>query len=370
MLFCHMAVYIHDIATSVPAHYNRQQEIRELMKETLADDRKTQAIIHRIYSQSGIDKRHSVLEDFTANDKGSLFFNGEIKSPPGTRARNQVYEQEATTLFLDTAKQLLEKNPEFKKEDITHVITVSCTGFFAPGPDFQIVKELGLSPETQRFHVGFMGCYAAFPALKMARSFCQNDPNATVLVICTELCSLHFQFKKDIDSLLSASVFADGSAGLLVSAREPSKDALAIEGFATSLAMKGEKDMAWTIGDSGFDMVLSTYVPDIIEENIEEVVHPLYSQYQAQKEDIDYWALHPGGRAILDKVEQSLQLKEHQISASREVLAEYGNMSSATVLFVLKKIFEAAPDHGSTILPVAFGPGLTIESGLLTYHKA
>ncbi|MTI86606.1 MAG: type III polyketide synthase [Balneolaceae bacterium] len=364
-----MAVFIHNIATSVPPHAVKQQRIREIMKQHLASNRKTKAIIHRIYSQSGIEKRHSVLEDFIPNNNGALFFNGEAKTPPGTKARNDMYEQEATPLFLDVSQKLLDDNKTFDKDDITHVITVSCTGFFAPGPDFQIVKSLGLKPQTQRFHIGFMGCYAAFPALKMAQSFCMADPKAVVLVVCAELCSLHFQFGSNIDELLSGSVFADGAAGLLVSSKQPEKPAFSIDKFATSLVFKGEQDMAWSIGDSGFDMVLSTYVPNIIRDNIEEVVQPLYDQYEAQKEDIDYWALHPGGRAILDKIQSNLQLKPPQISASRKVLAEYGNMSSATVLFVLKELLNTQLKEGDKILPVAFGPGLTIESGLLTFHQ-
>lgn len=363
------SVYIHDIATAVPPFSSDQQHIREVMKKHVGTDRKSQAIIHRLYTQSGIEKRHSVVEDFTPNQQGQLFFNGKVMTPPGTAQRNAVYKTESKKLFTEVGRQLLADNPQFSAEDITHVITVSCTGFYAPGPDYELVKSLNLSHSTQRFHVGFMGCYAAFPALKMAQSFCQSHPDATVLVISAELCTLHFQLNSDIDNLLSGSVFADGAAGLIISARKPQKTAFKIDRFASSLAPEGEEDMAWNIGDFGFEMVLSSYVPDIIRKNLESVIQPLYEQYSLNPTDIDYWAVHPGGRSILDKVEESMQLNSKQLSASRNVLSEFGNMSSATVLFVLKKIIGSKPADKQKILSMAFGPGLTIESGLLTVHN-
>lgn len=363
-----MPTFIHDIATSVPEFSSDQQHIREVMKRHIGKDRRSEAIIHRIYTQSGIEKRHSVVEDFLPNQNGTLFFNGQTKSEPGTAARNKVYETESKKLFVDVARKLLADNPHISSDEITHVITVSCTGFYAPGPDYEIVKTLHLKPSTQRFHVGFMGCYAAFPAMKMAQSFCTSDPEAVVLLVSAELCTLHFQFKNDVDNLLSGSVFADGAAGMIVSSKTPKKQSLEINKFVSSLVSKGEKDMAWTIGDSGFEMVLSTYVPDIIKENIHSAVQPLYDQYNFSADNIDYWALHPGGRSILDKIESSLDLKPDQVSASRKTLAEYGNMSSATVLFVLKKLLDSDLKAGQNILSMAFGPGLTIESGLMTVH--
>ena len=359
-----MPVYIHDIATSVPRGSNSQEAVREIMKSSLAKDRKTQAILHRIYTQSGIEKRHSVINEFHQPDKPNPYLNGTIKSTPTTGDRNEIYKTAASTLFVETGKKLLENNSHIKKNDITHVITVSCTGFYAPGPDYDLVKQLDLSPSTERFHLGFMGCFAAFPALKMAHSFCQNNASAVVLVVATELCSLHFQQKTDLDNLISASVFADGSAGALVSQKKPPKLSFEIQSFASSLTPKGEKDMAWDIGDHGFDMVLSTYVPDIIESNLNQVIQPLFDKYKLTHSDVDYWAIHPGGRAIIDKIKSALNLKESQIAASRKTLAEYGNMSSATVLFVLNALMASKPEPDSTVLPMAFGPGLTIESGL------
>tara|TARA_R110002124_G_scaffold44656_5_gene135920 strand:+ start:1168 stop:2259 length:1092 start_codon:yes stop_codon:yes gene_type:complete len=361
-----MPVFIHDIATSVPKGSNTQDSVREIMKLALGADRKTQAILHRIYSQSGIEKRHSVIDEFHQTDKVNPYLNGSPETTPTTAERNEVYKKEASKLFIETGKKLLANNSHIDKKDITHVITISCTGFYAPGPDYDLVKSLDLKPSTHRFHLGFMGCFAAFPALKMAYSFCENNPEAVVLIVATELCSLHFQHKTDLDNLIAASVFADGSAGVLVSQQKPSKTSYEVHGFASSLTPNGEKDMAWNIGDHGFDMILSTYIPEIIEANLKEVIQPLFDNYNLKHSDIDFWALHPGGRAIIDKIESSLHLTEQQVAASRKILANYGNMSSVTVLFVLNELMKSSPKVGSKVLPMAFGPGLTIESGLLS----
>ena len=361
-----MPVYIHDIVTSNPETTVDQDYVRDVVKEKIGYDRKSQSIIHRMYTQSGIQKRHTVLED-AYSESESTFVNrafGSNKSP-GTAERNNLYKKEATKLFLNVGAELLAKNPTFKKEDITHVITISCTGFYAPGPDFEVVRGLGLNPTTERFHIGFMGCYAAFQGLKMAKSFCEADPNAAVMIISCELCSLHFQNKTDIDSLIATSVFADGAAGVLVSSKKP-EHGFELNAFASSLAYEGEQDMAWTIGDHGFNMVLSTYVPDIISSNLENVVSPIFEKLSISKEDITIWAVHPGGRAIVDKVEQSMNLKACQVESSRKILANFGNMSSATVLFVLKDVLETEFENGTKVLPMAFGPGLTIETGILS----
>ncbi len=362
-----MPAYIHDIVIANPDTAIPQQTIREIMKERLARDRKTEAIIHRIYTQSGIEKRHTVIRDFLEKNDDAFFSRAlSGKNTPSTAERNVLYKTEATSLFLEVGKKLLLQNPEIDKSKITHVITVSCTGFFAPGPDFEVVKGLGLSASTQRFHIGFMGCYAAFPALKMAAAFCEADSNACVLVICAELCTIHIQSENDIDNLLASSVFADGAAGVLVSSQKPAKKGFRMNAFASSLAYEGEQDMAWTIGDTGFQMTLSSYVPDIITANLASVINPLFSTLSISANVVDLWAVHPGGRAIVDKVQKSMELADLQVEASRKVLSKFGNMSSATILFVLEEILKSNLETDATILPMAFGPGLTIESGLFT----
>lgn len=295
-----------------------------------------------------------------------FFFNGQ-GAVPGTRNRNELYIEEGRKLFVNTAKKLI-SNPEFSPDDITHLITVSCTGFYAPGPDYDIIQALGLRKNIERYHLGFMGCYAAIPALKMADQICRANPDANVMVVSVELCTIHFQANAQMDNLLSSSVFADGGAGVVISSREPAHSGYQIDGFASSITEKGSKDMAWSIGDSGFNMVLSNYIPEILGEGLEDFLHPVLNQYNLKLDNIDHWGVHPGGRAILDKVEKTLNLPKELLSSSRNILSKYGNMSSATVLFVLKDLLDnesnSSNNTGRT-LAMAFGPGLTLESALL-----
>ncbi len=363
--------YIHQIHTRVPEQHYTQEFAREFMKEHVAERDAFKRIIHRVYSMSAIEKRHSVITEFGAEADSGIFFDKEQNRflNPTTGERNSRYTEEARKLYTQTAAETLEKS-DFSGDDITHVITVSCTGFFAPGPDFYIVRELGLSPETRRYHLGFMGCYAAFPAMRMAESICAENPDAVVLIVCLELCTLHLQHKTDTDALISASVFADGAAGLIISEKRPSASApaLRIGGLHTTLTPEGEKDMAWTIGDSGFDMVLSTYVPDIIESNLSKLLNPVLGE-GFSPDDFGYWAIHPGGRAILDKAENALSLNPKQIAPSRETLRNFGNMSSATVLFVLEQIMYHFPHRDKPVVAMAFGPGLTVETGTFELLK-
>jgi predicted naringenin-chalcone synthase len=208
-----------------------------------------------------------------------------------------------------------------------------------------------------------MGCFAAFPALRLAQSICQADPSANVLVVCAELCTLHLKYTTHMDDMIATSVFADGAAAALVSSYSGDAPALAIDALETTLTPDSEADMAWTIGDSGFDIVLSTYVPEVIRSNIQAVLEPLFARYGIYQNDIAHWAIHPGGRAILDKLEHALSLNEEQLAPSRQVLHDYGNMSSATILFVLAETLRRA-QADARVMGLAFGPGLTVESGL------
>lgn len=363
-----MPTYIHNIATLVPDHSFNQNFLRDQMKKYVGEREATQRIIHRIYSKSGIDKRHTVINDFNANGDPRFFFekDGSLNEP-STGTRNELYSEKAKELYIETARETIRENKAISKEDITHIITVSCTGFFAPEPGFEIIKDLELSTSTQRFHLGFMGCFAAFPAMKMAKAFCEADPNANVLVVCLELCTIHLQDSEATDQLISASVFADGAAGMIINSEAPDSGGFELNQFSTSIAEESQDDMAWTIGDTGFDMVLSTYVPEIIDSNLESAIQPLFDDYALAPEKIRHWAIHPGGRAILDKIETSFSLRDEQLAAPRNVLADYGNMSSATILFVLADLLKRSGSaEMESVLAMAFGPGLTIESGLLT----
>jgi predicted naringenin-chalcone synthase len=226
---------------------------------------------------------------------------------------------------------------------------------------------------TQRYHLGFMGCYAAFPALRMAAQFCRADPDAVVLVMCLELCSLHLQRNGSEDSLLANSLFADGGGGAIVSARKPAPglSAYRIGDFHSALVPSGEGDMAWSIGDHGFDIALSSYVPKIIGANIREFIEPSLGASGLALADVDTWAVHPGGRSIIDQVQTTLTLRPEQVRASREALRDYGNMSSASIFFVLRNILDfPSRGEGEKICAMAFGPGLTVEMALLEARRA
>lgn len=360
-----MSVWIHHIETAVPQWRYQQSDIGERMLEWTLDER-DRRLVRMLYRSSGIETRHSVIPDW-----GEHFFSpagdGTYRQP-GTGERNHIYTREATRLAVDLGHTLLATAPEFAPADITHVITASCTGFFNPGIDYFLCQELGLATGTKRFHLGFMGCYAAFPALNMATQFCRANPQAVVLVMCLELCSLHLQINGNEDSILANSLFADGAGAMLISARTPraGSETYRIDDFDSALIPDGREAMAWSIGNLGFDISLSSYVPKIIGAGIADLLQPLLARNQLARQDIRHWAVHPGGKSIIDKVAKSLQLSPGQVMPSRTVLREFGNMSSATILFVLKEAMAqaAATDH-EKVCAMAFGPGLTVEMALL-----
>lgn len=364
-----MSVYLHHIETLVPEFAYDQSYARDVVASWVSDP-KLQRVIKRIYNMSGIEKRHSVLGEFMPGAEPKLFLPGPAGKPiePGTGERNRCFIEASRLLSVDCARKALAATPWVEASRITHVITVSCTGFYNPGPDFDIVTQLGLSDSVERYNLGFMGCYAAFPALRMARQFCIANPEAVVLVVSLELCSLHLQVREDLDSMLANTLFSDGVAAAIVSATPPPSDrsAFSLNSFATTLAVEGRRDMAWEIGNSGFNMILSSYVPDIIAANIRAVVESAIGEAGIARSDIGCWAVHPGGKAILDKIETELNLDPKCLKASRDILRDYGNMSSATVLFVLRQILNdrALPD-GTPVLAMAFGPGLTIETAVM-----
>jgi predicted naringenin-chalcone synthase len=369
-----MNTHIHHIETLLPDYSYRQEYARDRMAGWLPGKR-TRRLIHSIYDHSGIDTRYSVLPDFGPCAEAVLFHedeNGRIIEP-STHARNRYYAECSRKMVVEAGRRAIAKAEGFSACDITHVITVSCTGFYNPGPDFDLIQGLELPDTTERYNLGFMGCYAAFPAMRMAEQFCQARPDAVVLVVCLELCSLHLQFHEEPDSLLANSLFADGAAALLVSARKPAagRPSLSMQSFSSALATEGAGDMAWEIGDHGFDIRLSTYVPGIIAGNIKSIVQNILEPSPWSLADIGTWAVHPGGRSIVDKVETALELGAEKLHDSREVLRNYGNMSSVTVLFVLERILNRPGlDAPQPVCAMAFGPGLTIETALLIAKPA
>jgi predicted naringenin-chalcone synthase len=369
-----MPTALHAIGTALPPHRYPQPYVRAFMSRWIGGERRVDRLLDRVYAASAIDARHSVVADFLPRPPEGqvpLFFaaDGAFRSP-GTGERNALYAAHAPGLAEAAARAALADAGELGAADVTHLITVSCTGFMTPGVDLHLVRSLGLGAAVERYHLGFMGCFAAFPALRMAQAFCTADPTALVLIVTVELCTVHLQPRADVDGVLSASVFADGAAAVLVSARTPSgpQRALALERSATAVTREGADDMAWTIGDHGFDMTLTAYVPRVLEAEAGTALDPLFAGAAVEPGQVPWWAVHPGGRAIIDKVATALSLDEAAVAASREVLREAGNMSSATVLFVLAALMDRAkpgPAPGERVAALAFGPGLTVDSALL-----
>ncbi|MFW6337807.1 MAG: type III polyketide synthase [Alkalispirochaetaceae bacterium] len=356
-------VYLHGIETAVPEHSYTQEFAHQFMRRLYEGKPKSQRLIDRIYPASAIGKRHTVIGDYGKDPSEYTFYpkSEDLKPEPTTKERNDLFIPEAQRLSLEAVRGLLHRFPGMQ-ERISHLITVSCTGFSAPGFDFYLAKELPLSPAVHRFHLGFMGCYAAFPAMKLADSICRADPEAKVLVVNVELCSVHLQQKEDVDVIVANALFSDGVSAALVSSNSgDSRGArITFRHFATRTAPDSEDDMAWSIGQNGFDMKLSVYVPRIIERNIADLIDAAMSSSRLSREAVDIWAVHPGGRAILDKTAATLGLDHSAFAPSYEVLREYGNMSSATIMFVLKRILE--DERQGSIFATAFGPGLTLEA--------
>jgi alpha-pyrone synthase len=251
---------------------------------------------------------------------------------------------------------------EEERRTITHVIVTSCTGLYAPGLDFEVVNHLGLDPSVERTMIGFMGCYAAINALKSAHHIVRSEPHAKVLLLNLELCTLHFQETQELEQVLSFLVFADGCAASLVSAQQ---QGLAIDSFLAVRIPDTSHLITWRIGELGFDMQLSGQVPGEIGKALNEMGSKVTRGRDPLS--IDLWAVHPGGRSVLDSVEKGIGLPADALSYSRTILARYGNMSSATVMFVLEQIMQHAQtgQHGCAM---SFGPGLTAETML--FHAA
>lgn len=385
-----MVISVHSVATSVPPTVIKQPDMRDLLLVQPERTRLGRRFIASAFDGSAIDTRHTVVRDLDlgAPLDGPGAASGDSTGPavfcdraerrvlsPTTGTRNDVYVEHAPALFLEAARSAIAASGSFTTADVTHVVTASCTGFFAPGPDYVLVRDLGLPATTRRLHVGFMGCYAAFPALSTARSICAEDPAAVVLVVCAELCSLHLEASDDPDTIVASAVFADGAGAAIVSARPAPAGHLVLDldEMRTTLTPVGEQDMAWTIGDHGFEMVLSRYVPSIISEHIRGALDPLLAQagtdHEAAHEVIPRWAVHPGGRSVLDKVQDALGLTPTQMEPSRSILREYGNMSSATILFILRDLLaDETLDQDARIAGLAFGPGLTVESLIAVKH--
>jgi alpha-pyrone synthase len=340
--------HLNAIGSAVPAN-----EVHGLFTDyaprllTAGRDRR---LFGRMAERCGIERRYSVLArsgEPGQLDDARLYRDGAFAD---TGRRMQVYAERASDLAFRAALDL-----EDDLAGITHLVVVSCTGFAAPGIDLALIDRLALSPRVERTSIGFMGCYAAINALRLARHVVRSEPAARVLIVCLELCTLHLQETSDLEQVLSFLIFADGAAAALVSARP---HGLALQGSTTALAPEAADQITWRIGRTGFDMTLSGSVPSTIAAVLPRYLPQILNDEPAAA--IEHWAVHPGGRSVLDAVERALDLGPERLAHSRDVLRRYGNMSSATVLFVLKEML-AGRIRGPGCA-IAFGPGLAIES--------
>jgi alpha-pyrone synthase len=365
--------FITSIGTAVPAHCHTQTQIAQFMAEALGMDERDQRRLSALYRQTRIEQRHSVLADYSRSQGEYTFYPNTVglEPFPTVGQRMKTYREAAVPLALNAIADCLGTYAgDFDKSRITHVVTVSCTGLYAPGPDIEIVEALGLPGTTQRLAINFMGCYGAFNGLKAADSIVRANPDAVVLLVCVELCTLHFQKKTDIDNLLSNALFADGAAAVLVEGQTTNHvpdRSMRLRSFYCDLLPAGKADMAWHVTDFGFEMTLTSEVPSVIQQGIGAMLSRLLETSGLSIGDIGTYAMHPGGRRILEVIEGQLGLDTHDNRYAYEVLRKYGNMSSATVLFVLKAIWRDLPTFSEplNILSCAFGPGLTLESMIL-----
>lgn len=349
------------IGTAVPAYCHRQMDILQFMQTVYSASEVEKRKLRFLYQQSGINQRYSVLPDYSRQVQDWKFYpqTENLEPFPSLEQRMALYNKQAPQLSVDAIRNCLHNVTH--PDEITHLITVSCTGMSAPGLDLQIMDLMEFGKNIFRTSLNFMGCYAAIHALKLANALCVAEPKAQILIVCTELCTLHFQREATVDNITSSLLFGDGCAAALVCADDSVKEGIHISGFHSEIIPKGKRDMAWELSSSGFLMTLSGYVPELIEEDFFGVVTRALNKSGLQVADIDDWCIHPGGKRILQAIEKSVGISKKNLCYSYQILDQYGNMSSATILFVLKEMMYNK-QKGKNIFASAFGPGLTLET--------
>ena len=356
-----MENHILSIGTANPGSPIPQMQISKFMKLAHQLDEREGRKLNFVYKSSGIEFRHSALEDFKYDDPSSFKFfppNTSLDPFPSTDKRMRVFEKNALDLGKAAINSCLEKS-KVLAEEITHMVLVSCTGMYAPGLEIDLIHELGIPTNVERYCIHFMGCYAAFNAIKLADRICDSEPSAKVLILSVELCTIHFQKEYNEDNLIANAIFGDGAAAAIVAKQEKG---LAIKNYSSQIIREGIHDMAWRIGDFGFEMKLSKYVPELLHKGLNSLSGYLEKLHQLS--EVNHFAVHPGGKQILQKVEEVFGITASQNDLSHQVLKQYGNMSSATILFVLAG-WLADRDRFGRILAMGFGPGLTLETLLL-----
>lgn len=364
-----MTSYIHGIGTALPDHCIAQQDAATLAAE-LGMAQCGERALQVLYRRSTVRQRYSVLLDSSSNGHlpSQSFFPEASRSGgrgPTTADRMVRYEADATVLAAKACDLSL-RDAALAPDEITHLITISCSGFSAPGVDLGLIRDIPLSPHVERVHVGFMGCHAALNGLRVAHGLLSAHPQAKVLMCAVEICSLHHQYTDDPQQMVANSLFSDGAAALVLQSHRPDRDVSWQRiGQASLVIPETSEMMSWRIGNHGFEMSLSPQVPTIVQERLRDWLQTFLARHGLRQADVEHWGIHPGGPRILSAAAESLGLTPLQMAPSRTILETHGNMSSPTVLFILKQMevaFERLPGH---CVLLAFGPGLTIEAALL-----
>jgi predicted naringenin-chalcone synthase len=364
-----MSFAILGIGTAVPDTIIDQDEALRIARSLCCRTDEQATWLPTMYGQTGIESRHLVLGQDVITDvldgtrfSGSVFLPGAADDHgPTTGQRMAHYSESAGLLALRAARQALERSG-LAARDITHLVTVSCTGFRAPGVDVELLQGLGLPATTQRTHLGFMGCHGAMNGLRVARAFSEADPSARVLLCAIELCSLHYHYGWDPQKMVANALFADGAAAVVgAAAPAPSRGAWEVSDTASCVFPSSRDAMTWTISDHGFVMTLSKAVPGLIARHLRPWLEK-WLEGQVPLREVNSWAIHPGGPRILRSVEEALDLQPASTAAAREVFAQHGNMSSPTVLFIVDRLQERRAPRPCVAL--GFGPGLTAEAVL------
>jgi len=362
-----MSFAIHGLGTANPPDAVSPREGLAIARLLAGPEVRTSTWLGSIYTGAGVDRRFQVIGGLAMRD--ALDGTSHTNSPflptpendgvgPTTGMRMERYAVEAGPLALRVARGALAE-AGWPPASVTHLVTVSCTGFAAPGVDLALIEGLGLRPTVQRTHVGFMGCHGALNGLRVAHAFSTADPTARVLLCAVELCSLHYYYGSASDKLVANAIFADGAAAV-AGCFGPGDWSLQTSG--SCLIPDSAPDMAWTVGDHGFEMTLSRRVPGLIARHLRTWLESWLSDNGLTLADVKSWAVHPGGPKIIAAVEESLGLPPEALAVSRGVLAEFGNMSSPTVLFVLDRLRKQKAPRPCVAL--GFGPGLVVEAAL------
>lgn len=357
-----MALLI-DIATASPPYIVLQATAAAELKQRMGGSPAVGRMIDAAASRSGIETRHVVVPDAEPSVEKKFYAVTPEGIQPGTAPRMDLYRAWSGRLAVEASAAVLEKTGT-PPASIDRLITISCTGFSAPNFDQEIITRLGLPVSVHRTHIGFMGCAAALVGLNSVLE-AGRGPRSTILLVALELCSLHVQMEPTRDNILANMLFADGCAAALFSSDAARRGKIRLLSTDSLLFENSNELMGWEIGDRGFHMVLSARLPDIIAQSAVPAARRILSDHNLSPERIRHWALHPGGRAILDALQTGLGLSEEQAAPSRTVLHQFGNMSSASIVYVIKEVLETSPVRaGELLCAIAFGPGLTMEMAL------